>query len=176
MEAALLFPIILFIIVGFIYFGFYLHDRNKINASLDITILKAILYNQSEADLTTSKINYEDYINQGVFYSLESREDKEEVLKEYVSKVLSKGLFLTHVDNLNVQVTNREILISADIEVDFPLFGNLIDYNFKVSQLWDEKSILNAREFVRIFHIFGEVIEKIPEADTMVKGLQQIVN
>jgi hypothetical protein len=174
-EAALLFPLILFIIVGFIYFGFYLHDKYRIEESLNIAVLKTLEYNQTETNLVTGYVDYEGYINQGIFYRFSKRDEKEKVVNDYLCTYLNERLFITRVEEITVHLTARELEITAEGYVNFPTFGGLFGNDYTIAFHKVENNMIDVSEFVRMFDIFGGVIENVPGADEAIKMLQNVL-
>lgn len=171
-EAAFLFPLILFIITGFIYMDLYLHDKYKIEETLNLAVLKTLAYNQVETSIVTGYIDYEGYINRDIFYRFKSREDKEAVIINYLYTCLNEKLFLTQVKEITVKIAETELEITGIGYVNFPLFGGMTEKDYTLSFHRMEENIINTREFVRMFDVFGEVAEKVPGADNAIKLLQ----
>lgn len=175
MEAALVFPIILFIIVSFIYLSFYLHDKYRIEEVLNISILKALEYNQTETNMVTGYIDYEGYIEQGILYRFKSREKKEESVENYLYTYLNDRLIITKVEEITVAITDKELKISAKGYVNIPDFSGLFGDEYNLTFHKDEKNTIHSREFIRLFDVLGGVAEQIPGADHAIELLQNVL-
>lgn len=177
-EAALLFPIIFFIIIWLIYLGFYLHDMNRLHAIVDDSLVKARYLIENETDLTTGSINYEIYTKRGVLYGFfGSLNEKEELLQTYIKEELTKGLLIADKTFVQTELTHWNIGIKISAHFDIPIF--------QVQQLFGgtvtltkskEISLMDTEEFIRIFDIFSGVAEKIPEAKRVLEGVSQLFN
>jgi len=161
--------------VGFIYLGFYLHDKYRIEESLNIAVLKSLAYNESETDMVTGYVNYESYINQGIFYRFKKREEKEEQVGSYLYTCLGERLFIIKVGEITVEITGGELEITAEAYVNFPAFDGIFEGAFYLSFHRGEKNIISEREFVRMFDALGGVAEKVPGADYAIKMLQDVL-
>ncbi len=178
-EAALIFPTILFIIIGLIYLGFYLHDQNRMEAVIHETLLRGRNLMRNEADIQTGLIDYETYYNRGILYSLQDNTDeKKQEIYNYIRTQLNHGLFIAEINSIDVEVshTNIEIEVRAEMLLPFlglrPLFaGSKTAVTGK-----DSVAVQNNTEFIRIFDIFSGVADKIPVIDETLKKLQQILN
>jgi Flp pilus assembly protein TadG len=86
-EAALILPIILFIIAGLLYLGFYLHDKVKIQSIIDDTSTRGREQIQYEADLETGLIDYSAYRKRSVLYPyFNDSTEKEYKLNTYLTE------------------------------------------------------------------------------------------
>lgn len=140
-----------------------------------MTVLKTIEYNQSEVNIVTGNIDYEGYIEQGIFYRFKARIEKEEVVKEYLYTYLNERLFLTNVEDITVHLTERDLEITAKAYVNIPTFGGLFGNDYNLSFKLVKENIIDAREFVRIFDVLGGVIEKVPGTDSAIELLQNML-
>lgn len=174
-EAALLLPVILFVIVSFIYLSFYLHDKYRIEEVLNIASLKAIAYNQTETNMVTGQVDYESYLNQGIFYRFESRENKEKEVFHYLHTYLNERLFLTKVNKIEVKISHVDIEIRVIANVDVPTFGEIYSDDYRINFYISEENIMSAREFVRMFDTLGGVAEKVPGADKAIDMLKKLI-
>ncbi len=178
-EAALVFPIVLFIIVGLIYLGFYMHDKDKIEAVINETLIKSRNLLQNETDMNTGLIDYETYYKRGILYSLQNNlQDKKEEIYNYIQTQLSKGLFIADINTIDVNVSHTQISIEVKAEMELPFLGIRPFFARSGTSVTENAavSIQNNTEFIRIFDIFSSVAEKIPVIDETLKKLQQILN
>lgn len=178
-EAALVFPIVIFVVIGVLYLAFYLHDKVKIQGLIDEASLKAKAYVRNETDINTGLIDYETYNKRGIFYPLRNDLDhKEEKMKEYLEGKLSSGLFIADLDAVEVILGYSDIDIEVSVDMDIPFFD--VRQYFTGSgfslRLKNTVPIQNPMEFIRIFSIFTAVASKIRIIDETLKKLHEILN
>jgi hypothetical protein len=113
--------------------------------------------------MVTGYVDYESYINRSIFYGFESREDKENVVSNYLSTYLNEKLFLIDIEKITVTLTGGGLEITARANINLPLVGGIFRKNFSVLFQRTDKELKNTREFVRMFDIFGGVVEQVPE-------------
>lgn len=179
MEAALVFPIVLFTIIGLIYLGFYMHDKDKIEGVINETLIKGRNLLQNETDMNTGFINYEAYYKRGMLYSLQDNlQEKKDKIYNYIQKKISKGLFIADINTIDLEVSHTQISIEVKAEMELPFLG--IQPFFAGSGTLvtgiNSVSIQKNTEFIRIFDIFSSVAEKIPVINETLQKLQQILN
>ena len=68
-EAALIFPFILYIIIALIYLGFYLHDYGKMQAIIHEGQIRGKGLITNEIDINTGALSYNDYLRKNSFLS-----------------------------------------------------------------------------------------------------------
>ncbi len=177
-EAALVFPTVLFIIIGLIYFGFYMHDQNKIEAVINETLLKSRYLIQNETDMGTGLIDYGAYYKRGILYSLQDNlQEKKQGIYNYLKTRLNNGLFIAGISLIEVKVSHSNISIEIKAEMELPFLGlrPLFAGNSTVTGK-NSVSVQNNTEFIRIFDIFSGVADKIPAIDETLKKLRQILD
>ena len=100
-EAALILPIILFIIIGLLYLGFYLHDKVKIQSIIDDTATRGRELIQFETGLETGLIDYSSHQNRSFLYPyFTDFKEKENKINTYLKKQLNTALFITKIDSV----------------------------------------------------------------------------
>ncbi len=177
-EASLIFPMILFIIIGFIYLGFYLHDQDKIEAVINETLLKSRNLIQNDTDIKSGIMDYEKYYKRGILYSLQNNlQDKKQEIYNYLQTQLNKGLFIADINYIGIEVSHTSISIEIKAEMELPFWGvqSLFDGKTQVTG-YNSTAVQNNTEFIRIFDIFSSVAEKVPAIDKSLKKLQQILD
>lgn len=178
-EAALIFPTILFIITSLIYLGFYLHDQDKLEAILDEYLIKGRDFIQYEADMQTGVINYDKYYKRGLLYSLEDNlKEKEQKICNDIQLQLTNGLFIAKVNSINVEASHTHINLQIKAEMGLPFIGLMPLFAESGTSITAQNKvpIENNAEFIRIFDIFFSVADKIPVLSETLKKLQEILN
>lgn len=178
-EAALIFPTVLFIIIGLIYFGFYQHDQDKLEAVINETLLKGRNLIQNEADIKTGAIDYKTYNNRSIFYSLQDNlQGKKQEIYNYAWSRLNKGLFAATVNSIDVQVshTDLSVEIKGEMAIPFVGLGPLFSGSGTLVTGINSAAVQNNPEFIRVFDIFSGAADKVPVIHETLTKLQQLLN
>lgn len=128
-----------------------------------------------ETDIVTGYIDYEGYIDQSIFYGFQSREDKEEVVNRYLHTYLNEKLFITKVEEITVSLSEGKVDIIANAFVNIPILGGLFEENLDSNLHYAADDQVNARKFVRLFDVFGGVIDKVPNSEAAMESLQKVL-
>jgi hypothetical protein len=178
-EAALIFPCIFFVIIGLMYLGFYMHDKVRIQAIIDETVIKGRALIRTETNIKTGLLDYEAYYERGIFYFINNDiQEKQNHVYDYIQNQLSRGFFIASVENINVTVTNSNISIKVNASMDFPYVD--IERLFLESglsvQLVNNSDIQNPVEFIRIFDVFSGVADRVEVVNGTLIKLQKILS
>lgn len=178
MEAAFILPTVLFIIIGLIYLGFYLHDRNKIQLVINESLINARNYVQNETDVITGTIDYTTLIGRNILYSLEVNfEDKETIIYNYISNKLRGRLFIAAPESVTINITHYNINIQVISFMEFPFLGIkklFTSSGIKIVQT-NKSEIHYTTEFIRIFDVFSGVLDQVEIINDTLKRLQNIL-
>lgn len=121
-EAAFIMPIVIFTIFALLYLSFYLHDLCRIQGTLDKTLHKAALSIKHVTDFTMDEILYEEISDRGVFYILfGSTKEDENQIQNYLGQELAKGLFISKINRVVVDVSKTRIKLSIEAETKVSL-------------------------------------------------------
>lgn len=176
-EAALIFPFILFIITALIYLGFYLHDQNKLEIVINETLLRGRNLIRNEANMETGGIDYEEYYKRGIFYSLQDNLfEKQQKIYKYLIAQLNNGFFLADPYSVNVTVSHTELSIDIKADMVLPFIGMQSFFSGSGTIVIAAKSsaVNNTTEFIRIFDVFSGAAEEIPLINETLSRLQQL--
>lgn len=168
-EAALLLPMIIFIIYSMVFLAFYLHDRNRLEGIVDMVLHKGALTLKHEADLPSGSVDYENIGDRGVFYLLigETKEQEKEIL-EYLWEFSEKGLFFMEVTDIQVEVSKLKVKITLTGEFELPVKGILEFFHpDRTVTLEAERSIHNPAEFMRMADV-------VLDTGSRIKGFQEL--
>lgn len=170
-EAAFLFPIVIFMIFALIYLAFYLHDMCKIQGVVNGTLHKAGLALKHEVNLETGGIRYEDMNERGVFYLITGRAKQEEKdINYHILSKLSGGLLYTKIITVSSEIGQLSLSISVKTKttVNLPIFGVLFgDYSATVIE--GSYPLHNPEETLR-------ACEVILDTGSQIKGVEQLKN
>lgn len=178
-EVVLIMPFILFVITALIYLGFYFHDQNKIEATINETLLLGRNLLRNEVQITTGLINYEAYNKRGILYSLQDNlEEKQEQIYNYLQSKLSKGFMIADISSIEVTVSHKELSIAVQANMKLPFAGLKPFFSKSGTTVIGKNSttIENNMEFIRIFDVFSSVSEKIPVINNNLIKLQEVLN
>ncbi|GAA4654754.1 hypothetical protein GCM10023142_18920 [Anaerocolumna aminovalerica] len=177
-EAALILPIILFIIIGLLYLGFYLHDKVKIQSVINDASTRGRELIQYEADLETGLIDYDYYQNRSLLYPyFTDFTEKEYKINAYLVKQLNRGLFIAKVDSVTVSASfNRiHVLVNGHMDIPFREVKQFFTNNGLTFSSENTMEIHNTVEFIRTFDVFSGVAEKVKFIDEILQKLQKLI-
>ncbi len=115
-EAALIFPMIMGIIVFIIYMSFYLHDMSVMKSCAYQAALKASLIRSSEADMQTEAQKAAEYNISGLLLATQDLKTETRISGREVSVTYSgtlripQGLLFMHIigtDNIQITQTGK---------------------------------------------------------------------
>lgn len=175
-EASFVMPIVILTIFALIYLSFYLHDINRIQGAVDLTIHKAGFTVKHSSEIETGKVLYDDINNRGVFYLLfGNNTDAEKQIHSILEQKLSKGLFLVKIKNISVEVYKArvEVSIKTATEVNLPVFSYLFQA-LSDKELKGEYPVHNPAEAIRYTEVIldtGSEINGMKELKEMLENL-----
>lgn len=154
LEAALIFPMVLFIIFSIIYLCFYMHDKVKIEGVINNTLLRGRNLVKYEIDMDSSKQNITKYLNNNRVINENDNLYKEKMIKEHLQKELEKGLFIANTTKVETKITGNEVtvIVNGYMEIPFIEFrryfenGGLtfnIEHNIKIHQTMSDIRLLD---------------------------------
>jgi hypothetical protein len=168
-EAAFVIPIVIFTLFALIYLAFFLHDMCRIQGIVDKTIHKVGITAKHEANLVTGEISYEDISERGVFYLiLGNTEEEENQIQQYLQQGLSKGLFLTKISSVYVDLGKFKLTAAVEAETKVSLPG--------VKYLFDP---LSHRKIIAEYPVHDPVesirrAEVILDTGSKIKGMEEL--
>ncbi len=113
-EAAYVMPIIILILITFIYLAFYLHDICRITGEMELALHKAGVSFKHDATIKTGEVDYDEINDRGVFYRIfGSTKEKETRVNNYLKQELSEGLFLVKIKNIKVEDNKSKVTVSV---------------------------------------------------------------
>ena len=122
-EATFILPMVLFTMVFIIYLSFYLHDYCRIQNIVDGVAHKVAMNIKHEADIDSGRVNY-DELNKGLLSQVFEEPDAREAdIKNYIGRLLSKGLIITRITDIHVTKDILNLTIRVEGEYQFPIKG-----------------------------------------------------
>jgi hypothetical protein len=177
-EAALLLPMIIFIICSLVYLGFYLHDRSRLEGLVDEVLMKGALSAKHEADIRTGKVDYANIRKRGVLYLLiGDTKQQEDQIEKYLWELSGQGFFLTEIRDIKVELGKYKLKITLEGEFKVPMRGirEFFDPNPQII-IEAERSIHNPAEFIRVSEVVLDTASKIKGFDELKKRIEDILN
>lgn len=170
-EAAIVLPTILFVLIGIIYLTFYLHDKVKLeNGVYDILQKERdyILYEIS----SDSGMDKEEYLKRSVFSGLFNGVQKS-YLQQDISSYKQDNLLISEVKEIMVKRESNHMNLQITIHINIP--GNHIKKFFTGSGFTytyqNQISLEKAADYVNLFDVTYGVISKI---EGVQKGLEAL--
>lgn len=175
-EVAFLFPIILFIIMAFIYFTFYLHDQTVVTCVIDEANERLNQAVRQPTNFETGVIYYDKMTSQSLLcryngdYSVEIAN-----AKKYIKEQLEKKLMLGKVTN--IEVTKEKGVIKTEVKMKnqiklLPAVTYLKQY--QQSKNTAECEVNNTSEYVRAASVTLDVVSQTKAFDKIVKVINKI--
>lgn len=176
-EAALIMPIVIFVIVVIIYLTFYLHDICRINVLVDKALYRAQFLIKHDVDFGTGEIHYQDINKRGVFYPIMGDTEKEEKdITNYVSMQLERGLLLANITDITTSIKGSDINITVKFIIQLPSSKVLEYISPNKSLTIDAQGKLqNCSESVRISEVVLDTGAKIKGMDKLKQKFERLI-
>lgn len=162
-EATLIFPFVILIIISFVYLGFYLHDLGKVNTIVDEAQIRSKALVRNEVNPYSGIQSYSKYIGKSIFYPIDNDfKRKESQISNYIYEKSADKLFISKVNNVNVDVGAFNIKIEVNIDFTFPF--QLLEIFFIGRQnvvIHNEETIHNPMDFIRAWEVSHRVSSQI---------------
>jgi len=159
-EAALLMPIIIFMIVSLVYLGFYLHDKAVTKFAADYMAVKICQLYANELDINTSQINYDKLLSRNILSDLIVNIDADlQDIYDHVSHMLDLKLIISEPGMVTCRYSYNQLLqcfkvntvIEIDIGIAFGIIKNLFNNRL------EERGYAKSMDQVRFIHISDAV-------------------
>lgn len=162
LEAALIFPTILFIIFSIIYLCFYMHDKVTMEGAINNALLQGRNLVKYEIDMDTNEQNTTKYLNKNRVIPEIDNLLEEKKISAYLHKDLQKGLFIASVTGVDAKVSKDDVIVTVNGYMKIPFlevskfFENKglifkFEHNIKIHQTMND---------IRIFDIGIDLITK----------------
>lgn len=120
LEAALVIPMIFFVIIAMLYLSFYLYDLARIQVGVDRIHSRAMYSMNHETDWMTGQIKYEYMNNRGVLYPLSGYKQEETELEKLLHQELENTL-IVEISDTQVVINLLQIKIMVEGYVQIPI-------------------------------------------------------
>ncbi len=170
-EAALVFPLIFFVLLFMLNYTFYCYDRAKLQAKMNDVMRRSAAFMSYDIDLWDNTVNRTSLANKEFLWVfLGDRKPKEDLIQQYCMYELSQGLYITSIEQMSVDSTYTELMIrgTATVQViGLKWVSGFSDYPFEIKMGQSGKTFPR-EERVRI-------IEAMIELGTDIKGVEKIL-
>lgn len=121
-EAALIMPIIVIVIMALIYMGFYMHDKSRIQAIINSNIIKAGLIIKHELLIKGNELDYINLDSRGIYYPIigDIKQEKERIINN-LNNQFASNLYLAQIEDINVEVDHFNINIKVVVLMDISI-------------------------------------------------------
>ncbi|HHX55221.1 MAG TPA: hypothetical protein GX705_02630 [Clostridiales bacterium] len=177
-EAALIFPFILYIIIALIYLGFYLHDYGKMQAIIHEGQIRGKGLVINETDMNTGVLSYDNYLKRTVFYPVDNDfESKEKKIKNFIYSKGHDNLLAAKIIDIDVEVRDSSTTIIVKMKIKFPI--RILESFFLGSEnmiIKSEEQNTQPTDFIRIYQVSVDIGEKIDFVNQIINKLKKAVN
>lgn len=177
LEAAILIPLILYLITALLYTCFLLHDKGVIEGIVHITVLNGEKTAFKNADSVTGKIDYDRYIEEGIFHLLYDRTEETASMKKLLENDLTEGVIFADISGVMVEIGKKDITVNVSCEFSMPIKGVWEFFQRGGTQFTytEKKDFDSNEEFIRLFQIGMDTGKELPGADSILKILQSSI-
>ena len=176
-EAALIFPFILYIIFALIYLGFYLHDYGKVKTIIYESQIRGKGLVRNEANIVSGSIPYQECINRTIFYPVHNDfELKEKQISNYIDSKSRNILLISEIKDINVDVELFNIKTKVLLKMNFPIktIERLFLGDEEITIECKEK-IHNPTDFIRGYEVASNIGKKIDIVNQLVSQIKKII-
>ncbi len=175
-EAALVLPIVLFVILAVIFLSFYLYDVCRIEGITDKILHQAAMRMKHESTLATGEIDYQNINDRGVFYLITgSTEEEEAEIEAYLWQELTTGLLCTEVTNIKVTAGKRKVTAAVEAESGVLIKGIWNYFRPKGFVYEIARPVHNPAESIRFSEVILETGSKIKGLDALQEQITNIL-
>ncbi|MBE5960249.1 MAG: pilus assembly protein [Lachnospiraceae bacterium] len=178
-EAGLLVPFVILVIVTMIFLSFYLHDAVHLDAMLHKLTDEAVNYVAYEVNPQSGLVQYENAIHQSILYFAGiSKETKERILESYCKEQLESGFFITTVLQIqaDIDISMVKIKVKAHSQIPVRWISSLFPQNLKSRTVTMKKSYFKREEITRLLTVASETGEQIKGVSEAAEKVKDIVN
>lgn len=175
-EAVFLIPILLFVILAFMYMGLYFYDQIYIETAAQNLALEEeqrIRYTVDE----TGKIKYNQESVKGLEKLLNNTSYEENFVDQKLKEIMNKSLFLGELKTTSIEIKTEKIKIQV-VSVISSLtkaIGVYLPKTNRVSKHVIKMTVHNPEEFVRGYTAVAEIVEESNGGGKIKATLQKLL-
>ncbi len=177
-EAALIFPIVFFIVCGLIDVSFFLRDRALAEAAVSRASARAVMQQKYAIDYTSQQADFTKIEQENIADRTIGRtKETQEATKEYLNDQLEAVTFASITEE-EVLVTQWKVTVRVHVKfhsVFFSAIDTLADDLF-TTDISKEQSIYNPVEVTRIAAALYETAEGIQGAETIMDKIGKMIS
>lgn len=170
-EAALIMPMLFYLMFSLFYLSFYLHDINRIQGYLDKMLNRTSILIKHEADIKSGEIIYSKINQRGILYNIVGKSEVlEDDIRSYITEELSDGLFMMQITDIQVKIEKYRIEAKVKIRTRMPIKGVLSFFKPRQQKVIEEQvTIHDPADTIRMSEV-------ILDTGSKVKGLEELSN
>lgn len=170
-EAALIMPMLFYLMFSLFYLSFYLHDINRIQGYLDKMLNRTSILIKHEADIKSGEIIYSKINQRGILYNIVGKSEVlEDDIRSYITEELSDGLFMMQITDIQVKIEKYRIEAKVKIRTRMPIKGVLSFFKPRQQKVIEEQvTIHDPADTIRMSEV-------ILDTGSKVKGLEELRN
>ena len=170
-EAALIMPIIVIVIMALLYMGFYMHDKSRIQAIINSNLIRAGLIIKHEMLVKSNELDYVNLDSRGIYYPIlgDIKQERERIINN-LSDQFTSNLYLAQIKDINVEVDHFNINIKVVVFMDISIL--------KVKELFTGSGTNITISSNGRVHYPAEAVRKFDAMEGMiddVKGYDQVL-
>lgn len=176
-EAAFVFPVIIYLIFALFYLAFYLHDRCVIQGTIDKVLLRAVVAMKHDAEITTGAMDYERIKDQGILGVFDNGSEEQKKIKGYLHQELVNELFLLRLSSVEVKADQYRITVNigAETKVKLPLFGQLFE-RYSYTQIEQSSPVHNPAETIRMAEVILDTGSEIKGVNELKEAVEKFLS
>ncbi|MCT4596426.1 MAG: pilus assembly protein [Vallitalea sp.] len=171
-EASLIFPIVLFVVISLLYIGIYLHDVTCMKAIVNEATQRYELAYSNKIDINTGEVlSNNKRLSRGLYWRFSNYNDHDKYVKEFIRNKIKDNLIMKD-DNIiiSTKIIHNNIMKSVNITVekDFTTFiapvNNILSLNGKnLTMAVSSKAIVKDQvELIRNIDMLDNISDDIP--------------
>lgn len=175
-EAVFLIPIIIFVILAFMYLTLYFYDQILVDTISRSAALAQEQKIRHTTDEKTGMIQFEKVSVKGLENLLQNYDTEEETITNRLKKI-NQNMFQGEVKNTEVSIHTGNIEISGDSELLYltKAVGDYLPKSNRSNRHYVKLTVHNPEEFVRGYTALEEIAEHSGQAGKIKQTLKKLL-
>lgn len=177
-EMVFLFPIILFIILAFLFFTMYLHDRTIIHCVMNEACERFSQTVKEPANYNTGVIFYDKMIEKSLLAKYTGDYDVElQDMKDYIKERLNKRMMLSEIIKVQAKKGINDVTVTVKTRNNIPFVPALVYLKgIQTSEYEVQGGIYNPSEYARAADVSLDVLSQTAVYDKIEEIFGKIEN
>lgn len=177
-EMVFLFPIILFIILAFLFFTMYLHDRTIIHCVMNESCERFSQTVKEPANYNTGVIFYDKMTEKSLLAKYTGDYDVElQDMKDYIKERLNKRMMLSEIIKVQVKKGINDVTVTVKTRNHIPFVPALVYLKgIQTSEYEVQGGIYNPSEYARAADVSLDVLSQTAVYDKIEEIFSKIEN